>query len=111
MRIPLILGAGYSDDYQQYSVNNDRQDIGQQFVTFQGQLTEFGGEVGDLGSEVGNELQVIVRQQSDLISPVIQNPEVFVPIIFGSVLLVSSLAIAIQNFFYPRYEIPEDPGW
>jgi len=94
----------------------DRQDFVDQFAAFQGQITDFGKQLSDLGSDASNDLQVIVRQQSDLISPILQNPEVLAPVIFGSVLIISSLAIAIQNFINPQYKIPDDPvscppGW
>ena len=110
------------DDSQYYTPNGyytnvERQDFSDQLATFGGQLTDFGGQVSDIGGRVNEfgsgiegQLEDLVRQQGDLLSPVLQNPETFVPVIFGSVLVISTMAIALQNFFYPRYRIPDDPG-
>ena len=106
----------YNTDTGYYSPV-ERQDFSDQLITFGGQLTDFGGQVSNIGGQVnnfgsgiGSQLEDLARQQGDLLSPFLQNTQAFVPVVFGSVLLISTLAIAVQNFFYPRYRIPEEPG-
>ena len=101
----------YFNDYKGFA---ERQEISDQIGTIGGQLTDFGtdicGQVSDLGSVIENQVSSLARQQGDILNPLLQNPQSFVPLAFSLVLLLSTLAIGIKNFLILRQMLPKEPG-
>ena len=117
MKIKRSIYSEYDNQYDQGYYNGyyapdpvERQDFSNQVVTFGGTLTDFDRQDTDFGSVIENQVNALIGQQGNLLSPILQNPQSFVLLAFSSVLAISTLAIFIQNFLNPRQQLPPVPG-